>query len=418
MACPSSWRRVEIEQKEEYGFTVDLVKKVLSGFGNVKKYYMIRHGRDVLDENGDCVENKDTHIHLLLWFYTPQNTDALIKKFCVDGCTISEQQLEKVKKDESAVCYLTHENVDKPKYKRSDIISSESIDDINTDIDKAVREKQLKANNVRKAEIVDMVDKGIIKPYNKDEYVSAFEWVTYKNAIESAFQYRVDRLRKESDRNMEVVFIYGDARCGKTTLAKRVAKGRYGDSVFISSSSNDLLDGYGGQDVIILDDLRASSVCLSDLLKMTDNHTSSSVKSRFYNKVLECRLLIITSIHDIDSFYRMVFKDDNEPIKQLKGRCRTMIHFTKDKIEYYDYNDLKEDYDKIAETPNFILAEFTEEFKKKTVENRRKDISAVLGGLVDLTKHCQNVIDNAPDSAFEQLSFSDCDNLPFDKTEV
>lgn len=84
MACPSSWRRVEIEQKEMYGFTVDLIKKVLGSFNNVKKYYMIRHGRDVLDENGDIVENKDTHIHLLVWFHSPQPTDDLIKKFCID----------------------------------------------------------------------------------------------------------------------------------------------------------------------------------------------------------------------------------------------------------------------------------------------------------------------------------------------
>lgn len=323
---------------------------------------------------------------------------------------INEQCLEKIKKDESAVAYLTHENADKPKYKRSDIISSESIDDINTDIDKAVKEKQLKGSLIRKSEICEMIDKGIIKQYNISDYITVQEFVTYKNAIENAFKYRTDKLRKGTDRNMDVVFIYGDARCGKTTFAKRVAKERYGDSVFISSSSNDLLDGYGGQDVIILDDLRASSVCLSDLLKMTDNHTSSSVKSRFYNKVLECRLLIITSIHDIDSFYRMVFKDDNEPIKQLKGRCRTMIHFTKDKIEYFDYDDLDENYVKAAETPNFILEEFIEEFKKKTVENRRKDISAVLGGIVDLTKYAKSKIDNAPDSAFEQMTLNDLPN--------
>ena len=47
---------------------------------------------------------------------------------------------------------------------------------------------------------------------------------------------------------------------------------------------------------LILDDLRPSCIGLSDLLKMLDNHTSSSVKSRYYNKVLECKLIIITSI--------------------------------------------------------------------------------------------------------------------------
>lgn len=39
---------------------------------------------------------------------------------------------------------------------------------------------------------------------------------------------------------------------------------------------------------IILVDLRPSCMGLSDLLKMLDNNTSSTVKSRYKNKVLEC----------------------------------------------------------------------------------------------------------------------------------
>ena len=56
----------------------------------------------------------------------------------------------------------------------------------------------------------------------------------------------------------------GDAGTGKTTYAKDLAV-KKGYSIFVSSGSNDVLDGYGGEDCIILDDLRPSCMGLSDL---------------------------------------------------------------------------------------------------------------------------------------------------------
>ncbi|MGM8317295.1 AAA family ATPase, partial [Clostridium perfringens] len=83
---------------------------------------------------------------------------------------------------------------------------------------------------------------------------------------------------------MECYFVTGKSGTGKTTYAKQLAKEK-GYSVYISSGSNDVLDSYQGQDCIILDDLRPSCMGLSDLLKMLDNNTSSTVKSRYKNKV-------------------------------------------------------------------------------------------------------------------------------------
>lgn len=88
---------------------------------------------------------------------------------------------------------------------------------------------------------------------------------------------------------MEAMYFYGDSGTGKTTYAKQLCE-KKNYSYFVSSGSNDVLDGYAGQDVIILDDLHPSSVGLSDLLKMLDNNTASTVKSRYYNNVLECKL--------------------------------------------------------------------------------------------------------------------------------
>ena len=93
---------------------------------------------------------------------------------------------------------------------------------------------------------------------------------------------------------MNCIFITGASGTGKSTYAKQIAS-ENNLSVYISSGSNDVLDDYQGQDCIILDDLRPSCMGLSDLLKMLDNNTASTVKSRYKNKVLECKMIIITT---------------------------------------------------------------------------------------------------------------------------
>ena len=142
---------------------------------------------------------------------------------------------------------------------------------------------------------------------------------------------------------MECVYITGKSGTGKSTYAKMMCEDK-GYSVFVSSGSNDVLDGYAGQDCIILDDLRPSCMGLSDLLKMLDNNTASTVKSRYKNKVLECKLIIITSVLKIDEFFNGVFKEQKEPIVQLKRRCKLHLRFEQDYYYASLFDDKKGDY--------------------------------------------------------------------------
>ena len=70
----------------------------------------------------------------------------------------------------------------------------------------------------------------------------------------------------------------------------------------VSSSSNDPFQDYMGQKAIILDDLRDKAFIngngtdnFEDLLKILDNNTNSSDKSRFNNKVFNGEVIVITS---------------------------------------------------------------------------------------------------------------------------
>lgn len=373
MSCPKSWKTVEIEQKAEYGFIEDNIKNMLSDWSTVKDYAYITHCKPT--------EDVDTHSHLMLRFNDSCPTSAILNKCKSYGITITEQNLEKCKKWDSAVAYLTHENVDKPKYSRN-LVSSNF--DFDTVIDKEIKRKSATHDKSRACEIIELITDGTIKEYNLHNYLTAIEYNTYKKDIENAFTYRANKLRNEVSRTMECIYISGDSGVGKSTFAKKMAADRQLD-VFISSSSNDVLDGYGGQPCIILDDLRPSALGLADLLKLLDNNTSSSVKSRYKNKVLECKLIIITSTLTIDSFFKNVFSEQPETVVQLKRRCTLYIEMTKTTIKTYLYNNIQRDYDLVGQLDNIVLLQYKsmEELKE---EEKLDIVKRMLGSTGDMLK--------------------------------
>jgi hypothetical protein len=203
---------------------------------------------------------------------------------------------------------------------------------------------------------------------------------------------------------MKCVYIYGDSGTGKTTLAKRMAK-QQKYSVFVSSGSNDVLDGYQGQDCIILDDLRPACLGLSDLLKLLDNHTASTVKSRYSNKVLECKLIIITTTLPLSNFFKNVFQEEQETAVQLKRRCETVIHMELNGCTFYTYNPELRKHIYTAKTPNPI--EFVRETysKEQAIAGIRKLMNGLVDGLEEALTNVQRPQDELP-------ILSDDDELP------
>lgn len=179
--------------------------------------------------------------------------------------------------------------------------------------------------------------------------------------IENAFKVRAEYLLStQSERNTTCIYICGQAGAGKTTLAKKIADTHNMD-YFVSSGSNDVLDGYCQQPCIILDDIRPSALGLSDLLKLTDPHTPCSVKSRYKNKYVNCELIILTSVLKIDEFYHNVFEHENEPINQLKRRCKFYIRMDSDFIRIRQWDNLAMRYGKEKTYINDILLPFFED---------------------------------------------------------
>ena len=330
----------EVCQQTEFLNEEKILKALETLSDKVVKYCYLLHDKD---KKGD--ENlKAPHFHIFLQFNKTTDIITVAKAFEVDNTRVQKIM---AKSYAQAIPYLIHANApDKFQYDVGEVKA-------NFDYKKAIENYKNKTNGTKRLdEIKEQIENGIIREYNVNDYVTMEEYAKYKTIIERCLEYQRANIAKKNI-TKEVIFMTGEPGTCKTTFAKDWAKNQ-NLSCFVSGSSNDPFDNYKGEDVVVLDDLRGSVFTLTDLLKILDNNTNTLVKSRYYNKVLNCKYIIITSVKEIDEFYQNVFEHEDEPIQQLKRRCKTYMKFDKYTIEIYSYNKNtgKYDFQTIVSNPN------------------------------------------------------------------
>lgn len=337
MSFPKSFKTVEIMQQCTYGFTLDYVAKLCSEWSVIKDYAYILHDKDEKEDGS----YKEAHIHLMLRFNDSVPTTAILAKLS-GVCEV--QHLQKMKSWKSAVAYLTHANAtDKYQYPEDMVYSNFDWQAVR---DEALNNKRI--TREREEEIINGIVTGSI-PVTKvtdEQYIKTHEYVALKRKIDIAVGLRFDRVRKEK-RQMEVIFLSGPSGVGKTSYAKAIASGREYD-YYIASGGDNPFDDYQGEECIILDDFRGSSMKFQDLLKLLDNHTASSVAARYKNKNLAfCKMIIITSTVPIDSFYGSLFKEHDEDKIQFFRRISTYAVMDMDFVYIYTYNPISRKYEQL-----------------------------------------------------------------------
>lgn len=407
MGVPKTWRNVEIEQQCAYGWTLETVQAVIADWVVVDRYAYILHDQCRKDDG----TLKEPHIHVMLAFTSPVPTSAIlarVKKITGRDGVVNVEQLEKIKSWKSAVAYLTHANTpEKHQYPSEAVISNY---DIKPDVEQALANKRAKT---LREDVINGIAEGRIKVYNIDEFVTPVEYCSFSRDIENAFKYRQTILKRKGDRDMKCIYIQGDSGTGKTTYAKMLCNQRE-FSYFVSSGSNDVLDGYGGQDAIILDDLRPSALRLADLLKMLDNNTASSVASRYSNKVLECRLVVITTTLPIDEFFSNVFSEQPETAKQLRRRCETYIKMYPEAMSVGVYVKATDEYVFMPDIPNPVASMYGQDPNSQLAIMVNSMRELLRGTIPDdmLDDAVQKMLEKADKNGFQ--SVPDDVKLPFD----
>lgn len=360
-------------------FDMDKLSEILEAKSHViNNYAYIIHDKDLYtkaDESRNpkhkAGEFKPAHIHLVLKFERsqPQKTKYICKWF-----NLAENFVSKINGSfEDAVLYLAHINApDKAQYDIKNITANFDVQSVIANAD----------SKDKLSSIVDRILSGEIREYNKTTEIDT-KLLVYPDSlrvIENAFKVRAEYLQNtQSERKTTCIYICGQAGAGKTTLAKKIADSHDMD-YYISSGSNDILDGYCQQPCLILDDIRPSALGLSDLLKLLDPHTACSIKSRYKNKYVNCSLIILTSVLKIDEFYHNVFEHEGEPINQLKRRCKFYIKMDYDFIKIREWNDFSMEYGKERVYINDILLPFLLNNNSIDNNNTIEDVFPFLSG--------------------------------------
>lgn len=347
-------------------------------FGGAFLYAYVLHDKDVYskeDEKKDpahkCGENKEPHFHIILKLgeQNARTFDFVAKIFGVPT-----HMVKRIERSESgAFTYLTHEK------ETGKALYSEDMVHSNFDW-KSYRDKELekaesaKSKNSEKKQLENFcnaIANGEIKRYELTSKIPLMLYVKQKPELERAFSYRAEALSLNPSRDMKVIYVHGDAGVGKTIWAlSRAQEKNY--HVYVSASGSDFMSNYLGQECIILDDVRPSTMSSDTLLKLTDNNTGSMVKSRYYNKsIAECKLLIITSIMGIDEFFGSTYSEGVEPVLQFKRRCKTYIRFLPDTIATYVFNYEKRKYEACNVIPNNTLANL--HIEREVIDDAYKD---------------------------------------------
>jgi energy-coupling factor transporter ATP-binding protein EcfA2 len=303
-----------------YKYNEEIKKYIIAQcerYKSIKKYAFILHDKDTKEDG----TSKKLHVHLLLYFGNPLPLENIVKWF--EHIGVIKENLGPIHNWVSALEYLTHKN-DEDKYQYNE-------EDITANFDfKSEIENKKRSSNV----------KNMIIEFSNNEITFTNLWNTltkeekmkYDNDISKANKIRAININLKGNRDMKVLYIYGETGIGKTTFAKQFAD-MMKMSYFVSGSSNDTLEGYMGQDIIIFDDLRADSFKYHDFLKLLDNHTNSLTKSRYYNKAIDCKFLIITSIKKPNELYQNRTQED---LLQLYRRIKFYIHIDAENGQVYE----------------------------------------------------------------------------------
>lgn len=329
-------------------YTQKDIEKSISEYKTIKEWAYILHDKDK-NEKGAVLP----HFHIYLWFGVGVDFNQIAGWF-----NTLPQNVEKVKTSKKAILkYLTHQNAPaKYQYPKEEVIS-------NFDIEAITSEKS---------------------PFNRfadfENYSYAQHLIYLKNEVDDNLKLKgheilkkhwllhCDYLDTKGDRKMKVIFMEGVAGSGKTTFAKQLSTTLKKD-YYISSSSNDPLQGYKGQKVLILDDCRDSTFPFNDLLKILDNNTSSSVRSRYQNKMFNGDIIIITSVVPLRKWYQGIdSKISDESLNQLYRRISEYYKLTKNTITAFEnVDDNGDPFIEVKSVKNFILAQFEKPSKALSI---------------------------------------------------
>ena len=317
------------------------------------RYAVIIHSKET-DKDGNP---KEPDIHAMMCFENARFLNATAKKL-----GDKEQFIEKWDGDaNNGFSYLLHRTRDarkqgKHQYDPSEVISNFDFVALMQQIEQKVDLKRFKAQTGVTFSIDELLNAlycGIMSKEEVEKHMTGAQYGRYRRQVEDVWRKRLHNLADEwrqemaaQGRKVRVIWIYGPAGVGKTSLARAYAE-QIGQKYYITGSSRDPFERYVGEHTLILDELRPNVIPYQDLLRLTDPYGVQVVApARYSDKAIACDTIIITSPYDpvnyyfsqkainyVDSFQQLVRRI--ELILSMDKNYIYPVHFNEAVINYY-----------------------------------------------------------------------------------
>lgn len=306
-----------------------------------KKYAISEvHDKD-MDEDGNPVKE---HIHVMLCF---QNARSLKNVASILGD--KPQYLEKWdERANNGFAYLIHATAGakvKAQYSPEKVLA-------NFPYAEELKKQTLEVLKKKSRQKIDvLLDAYYNEEMTLDELeqeLTGAQYGRYKKQIDNItskiLERHADIWRQDmvkNNRRVKVIWIYGAAGTGKTSLARTIAK-QDGRAYYVSGSSRDVFQSYNGEHILILDELRSNVIPYHDLLRILDpfgNQERIMAPARYSDKSLACDLIIITTPFNPVDFYDEIFDDINtvDSLEQLVRRITITLYVNSDSISAVRY---------------------------------------------------------------------------------
>ena len=342
-------KQYEVASRVEY--FKEPIQDILRRYRTIKKWAYILHDKD---------SDSSPHYHIYINF----GNSGVESQMVAEWFGLQESQVNKIQgRATDMLQYLTHSNdsqKNKYQYSPSEVVANF---DFESEIEKSkILGDFAKYSYAQQLEYVNSLP--------VSEKTQAF------TKLQKLWQLHCQCLVLKPDRKIDVVFVQGKGGTGKTYYAKKLLKSMKYDYC-VSSSSNDPFQDYLGQKAIILDDLRDRTFEFEDLLKILDNNTASSVRSRFSNKVFNGEMIVITSTVPLHYWYYNYRGSAFDTLQQLYRRISCYVVVTEETISVYDQLDKQG-------KPTGPASVFKNELKRQEkAAKKKRDFSEAFGKICE-----------------------------------
>lgn len=310
-------------------------------------------------------DHKKTHFHVCLWLGEKVRRTQLAKIFNAmlpDGAAIEERNFLPMDAQEEALMYLTHANrPHKHQYEENLVFSN--FDWV------ALRDGKKKDSELEA--VLKRIEAGEITRNNIARMTDAIFYAKYKSKLELAFEH-FDLKHKHDKIIRTNIYICpyeksAGSGVGKSLLAEEWARAlcdRLGWDYCFMGSGKDILDGYRGEEVVILDDRGFDTMDRKFFLNFFDISAKGAMPSRFRDKAPRWRMSIVTNITPFEEeIGKVKGLSSDEDLTQVRRRFAYIIKVSPDTIYLYSYDDNKKKHVLQDSCKNFMLADVIDEEK-------------------------------------------------------